>query len=218
MEKELENSYKVHLSDAILKAFVYAGVSKYDTDDIQVIVNKCIEWITGQSYRLTEAECCEAIDKGVFKDFGDYFGINAVTVVSWFKQFREWKKYRQRPIDVSRQIEQAPKKTPAQQSLIDKSFIEDCKRKYSSTGKFRDYGQVLYDSLKRENMIELNNEIWENAAKKVFAEMSAEKSARTLSEIVKLKIECEEKDYSRIRIKQKLIENWLKKECKNIIP
>lgn len=209
MEEVLEIELRDSLSKAVLNAFVHSGQSKYEASDIMVIVSKCIDRIGRESIRITPDECRQAIENGVFRQYGDYFGINAVTVVIWIRKFVEQKRCRERPLPDTHQIE--PRKlTTDEQSEIDKAFISECIERYKTTGVFRDYGQIFYNSLKRERRIELNMEIWEAAKKAVNVEIRTEKSNRTLSEILQDKFELQHKDYSKNRIKQRLVENWLK--------
>jgi hypothetical protein len=99
-----------------------------------------------------------AFDLGIKKEFGEYYGINFVSLVNFLKSYR-YSKYRNeffsKNIEPQKALQEKNEPTPDQ---LEKKIIQGVKRKfyrYQKTNILIDYGSVSYNWLEQNGFINI---------------------------------------------------------------
>ena len=95
----LEMEKQIKLS--VIKAFVYAGYTNYQAQDIEIIAEAAMKWLSLNGKGLDTEDVTKAIEMGSLGELGQYTGISALTVIQWIKTW----KYSPKRFQTKRKIE-----------------------------------------------------------------------------------------------------------------
>lgn len=181
------------IKNIINTVFVRAGETR--TSYELAILRLDIEYIIMKDYRhLTLNDIREAFEKGLFGEYGKYYGLNVRTLESWLNSY-DVNRIENNPngipiTDESRMIEQKSTMTTTE---IDEIMEESFERKYSeycANGKVEDMGNALYNWLDSKGEIPFTNdekrEIKETARRELIAEKKREKDFMLLQNTIPL--------------------------------
>jgi hypothetical protein len=147
---------KSALSMIIWSIFELAG-QKPEQKDVNIIVKEASKEIRSKySKTLTLKEIEFAFRKGVFGDYGDYFGINTVTIMKWLKAYynsEERREAQRRVMSSQLSLEQKTEPTDDEKRKI---VIDACTKAWelAKSGEYvKDRGNTVYDFLAYERGI-----------------------------------------------------------------
>lgn len=130
---------------------------KPNDEDFNFCVREVTRKISQIFNSLTVRELGLLIDEGLYGNFGEYYGINSVTVIGWVQSYSQ--KYGQFRVnaaaDYSRPALPLISET-AKQEIIKLSIKEKFKN-YVSTTHYSDLGGVVYNYLNRKGVINPSN-------------------------------------------------------------
>lgn len=131
------------LLTAVLKAFHDKG-QRIDPADMDYMVENLADALLFACPFVRIEEIPIAIQKGILGDFGDYYGLNIVTFVSFVKHYYSSVKR----ADIAKRLvkPEAPAEVPTEAEVLekDKVLLAQAFETYSTTGAFQDHGNYLY--------------------------------------------------------------------------
>jgi hypothetical protein len=209
------------IQNEILLAYTRVG-HKANEMSVNLIANDCMDWIAKNAKGMTPENVKEAFKKGAFKEYGDYMTISSVVVISWLVGYV--KSYAARELirnhkPVDRQLPSTGTKTEAEVKAEDEAFITQSKLRYKRSGKFHDYGNLLFKALVRQKHLVVDAELWESAKlRQIEAEKAEIKVLHAKSQIGKNKmaemlaeITPEGVNREEYKIKHQVVNIWLAK-------
>ncbi|MFB5946091.1 hypothetical protein [Albibacterium profundi] len=174
---------KVHEDDlrkvlglAIVKAYQDLGQSMND-EDSAYLSNVLPFEVKKQVPSIRIQEIPIAINRGVYGEYGKYYGLNATTFISFLKAYIETEDRKKAILDYHRSLEPA-KKEPTEEEVQEgiKKAIINAYNIFLEKGFYEDYGNFIYDKMDEKNMINLNtarkNEIYIQAQQSILTKKS----------------------------------------------
>jgi len=146
------------LMTAVNRAFRDRG-QKIDRDDMQHIVDSLGQAAVRTCPNIRMGEIPMAIFDGVFGEYGDYFGLNVHTFVSFLKA-----RYLSRKrAESARAILPKPpeKKPPSEEEIcrMDRELLVRAFERWKRTGRYEDYGSYIYRvAANKLNLLHLSEE------------------------------------------------------------
>lgn len=149
------------LAMAISKTFALRG-QQLTTDDIVFMARELGSSVIARFPGLTVEEVCIALDKGVKKDFGEYYGLNVVTFLDWIKAYKD-SESRRKALDSLHKasLPQQTEPTPEEVVLLNRKRAIDTFIHFKESGELRGwigYHALTYDYLKASGLITFNEE------------------------------------------------------------
>lgn len=146
------------LMTAIQKAFKDKG-QQIDPDQSDHIVNNLTKSVLKSCPYIRIAEIPIAIDNGILGDYGEYYGLNVVTFVSFIKSHYN----SQKRADLAKQIkpteEEKPIPTESEVLEQDKELLIRAFDYYTKHGYYEDHGNYMYKvAVKKLKLFELSEE------------------------------------------------------------
>lgn len=147
-------------------------------DDMDYIVDNLCERVLSSCPYIRIAELPIAIEKGILGDYGDYFGLNVITFVSFIKKHYASSKRAElakqsKSSEDENTIPPIEEQKRTQREVIIKSF-----ESFKKYGVYTDYGNYIYRSLKQMNAFnfseEKQKEFLSKSKKKVISSLQAD--------------------------------------------
>ena len=155
---------------------LYASLGQVPSaDDVAVIIRGVCTDLQTRFKTLTLHEVKIALDNGVRGEYGEYFGINIVSINRWLKAYSasDERKEALRIYNTA----QLPQKCQPTNDEKRTMMHGACKRAYQifvETGIVYDFGNAVYDHLDSEGLIKISKEkkmeIFETARRELIAE------------------------------------------------
>lgn len=144
------------LMTAVHKAFKDKG---QELDQVQSdhIVDNLTESVLKACPYIRIAEIPISIEKGILGDYGDYFGLNIVTFVSFVKKHYESAKRANNAKQI--QVKEKEKPIPTEIEVLerDKILLTQAFEAYKKYGYYVDHGNYIYKvAVKKLNLFELS--------------------------------------------------------------
>lgn len=131
--------------------------------------------IINRDYRsLTPNDIDKAFEKGVFGEYGEFYGLNTRTFVMWLDSYEKNRIDMIAPItNKSRLIESRCNLTEEEKDKLMQAAYDRCFGYFEKAGEIRDFGNAVYDWLDKKGLIDLTvdekNEIFEQAKREVIS-------------------------------------------------
>jgi hypothetical protein len=143
------------LARAMAKAFADMGLKTADrTDEVTYLVQTMPAEVCKHLPGIKLDEIPIAINRGILRQFGDFYGLNVATFMHFLTQHYQ---SRQRAEAVKAAMAQAdeppPAPSPAQQQQMRMDIIKNAFTQYQSTGHYADYGNLVFDSINKMGKI-----------------------------------------------------------------
>lgn len=177
-----------------------------ETEDLRFMAREFSRSIYERFPGLTIEEVSIALDKGVKKDFGEYFGLNVITFLDWVKAYQN-SEARQKVLEEKRRAELPEKAAPTKEE-IERMQIRN------ALASFEGYRQNkmlrgwivftarTYDFLDQRGVIRMTPaEKWNAVAK--------------AKELIEKEVRNEYKKKSRLRVVSDVVENIIARDCKD---
>lgn len=135
---------------------------KLEADDLRFMAREFARAVFERFSGLTIEEISVALDKGVKKDFGDYYGLNVITFIDWVRAYQQCEA-RVKAIN-ERYKATLPESIPPTPEERNRRNIEADLRlfgDYLKTGeisRFDVYNAMIYDDLDQRGLISQANE------------------------------------------------------------
>lgn len=196
----------------VQRLYVNAGQIA-DQDQSKVITSQLDNYLSTTYKKFTCAEVELALEFGVYREYGDYFGINSVTVIGWLKSYLNSPE-RARAKHLSHketpQLEDHVRPSDAEIENILHNSALDKFTKFKEGRPWFDFGNPTYDYLHGKGIIkmtlEVRNKIYEEAKRQVVLEKGYRPSM--VSERVRLEQELGLEITAKNRAKQLALESF----------
>lgn len=186
------------ITASIGKVFITAGQVPQNEEekkalkaDIQFMASELTKDVEERYAGLTIEEIVIALEKGVRKDFGKYYGLNVVTFNDWLSAYAKSHK-RSRAIAEQIKMNTIPapiKLTPEQLDAKKKDIILIGLNLYKKMGSYPGRPDTIYDALVERGLINLSEsekwDIYNQAQKRLIGEL--EKRKREPNNFFKIK-------------------------------
>lgn len=194
-KKASSTDVKVAIAKAMAKAIADAG-QKANDDDVDYLMKVMPAEILSQvpSIRIDEIQI--AINRGVYGHYGEYFGLNAVTFITFLKKYMEsgerisaHKEF----LKIGEPVDVPPTPEEVQKNI--KNAIMNAYETFIEKGFYEDYGNFIYDKMDEMGLVALTSarkaQIFAEAKQSILAKKSPESASglqeyRSLSSIVKM--------------------------------
>ena len=142
--------------ELVIKAFLDVGQAKVDNTIIKLMTGGLINEILPYKNIISPTGVKTAIEKGIRKEYGEYFGINAVS----FNQFlKGYMNSTERQEAILKQKQHEKKIIEERQNALNmdtgKEFTLYCYDKFKEENIIYDPANIAYDWLKKNNLIPL---------------------------------------------------------------
>jgi polyhydroxyalkanoate synthesis regulator phasin len=185
--------------DAIKRVYFETGfVKQLDAPTLDATTSIVVADFLRDFPKLTPAEIAEAFRMGARKEFGEYFGISVVTLLTWIKSFIN---IEQRKASILKYYELKQKKNAQKHEnsieAIEKQIIRDMISEMQKHGFVEDFGNGRYNYLvkigeiKVDSFSENMDDAFEWAEHLISTEISEAKMSRNTSKIRELTEELE---------------------------
>lgn len=186
INSQAEKDIKDSLAVMVQTVFAAAGQVP-DKSDVVLIIREISRDLRNRFKNLTLAEVKTAMDNGVRGCYGDYYGINVVTINKWLKAYTESDE-RVEAVKSRNTPALPPRTAPAAEGGLNmEAAVSAAFEKYRREGKVNDYGNVIYDYLNKQGFIKFTNRQKERMMREAREEL-AEDAHRRSKNIVNLKV------------------------------
>ncbi|SDL14856.1 Uncharacterised protein [Sphingobacterium mizutaii] len=147
------------IQPAVYKAFMDRGQFEIEQEKIDHLVSSLSDSIKQSCPNIRLNEIPIAIKKGVLGEYGDYMGINVVSLVNFVKA--HYASSERLNIVKGIQSPSIEKKTPSEEEIIqkDKELLITSFERFKSTGFYEDHGNYIYKiAVKKLNLFDLSEE------------------------------------------------------------
>lgn len=140
--------------EIVLKAFMDTGQAKVDNSLLKLITTSLINETLPYKNKISPLGLRQAIEKGIRREFGDYYGINSVSFNHFLKSYIN-SEDRANAIIKQREHENKLIQERKEVENMDaaKNFTLYCFDKYKTSGVLYDPANVAYDWLKEKGLI-----------------------------------------------------------------
>jgi hypothetical protein len=143
----------------LLELFTLAGQVP-DLKDAEVLLKQFAHDLPDRFPALTLNEVKIALGKGIRGDYGEYFGINVVSINKWLKAYMESSERAEAVREQRRPyLPQRAEWTDAEKDACLAAAYDRCLTKYRKTGVIHDAGNAVYDWLDSKGKIRLTREL-----------------------------------------------------------
>lgn len=127
-------------------------------EDMDYIVDNLCERVLSACPFVRIAEIPIAIEKGILGDYGDYYGLNVNTFVSFIRSHYNSLKRASLAKQTQPKEEEKPIPTEEEQKKTQRQVIVNAFEGYRKNGSYTDYGAYIYKSLKSMNVFNFSEE------------------------------------------------------------
>lgn len=167
-----------HFFKIVSQAYSDIGNYSVSKDNIKLAISSLLNECLPYRHRISPTGVENAVKRGIRKEFGDYYGINAVSFNLFLKSYIESAE-RKNAIEKQKRYEEQlqREKENAENHDSGQSFTIYSYEKYKESGVLYDPANVAYDWLKKKNLIPVFTKEDKEAIK-----MEAEQRVRTFQE------------------------------------
>ena len=169
------------IGQAVTMAFLRAGQDKED-NILEFLISDFKKSVVEEFPYLTVEEVSYALKEGVFGRYGEYFGVNEVTMMNWVRAYvvsdERINFIQKRNIDNAVKA-LPPKKEPTEEEKREEvlKFIQKEIDTYKRIHRYSSIGTFVYDYLDKAGVIQTSNaEKWELYNKYYKLEMELERT------------------------------------------
>lgn len=143
---------------SVAKAFQKAGQTP-EKEDSYFITSEVVKDVLLFYPNIRVEEIPIAIEKGLVGDFGNYFGINALSISKFLKAHME-SEYRKKEAIELRKESEPTKQEPTKEERFEAEtrVIAQAYNKFCEVGFYDDYGNFIYNKLDERGLIPFNTE------------------------------------------------------------
>ena len=154
-----QEAIKSSLTVMVSSVFTMAG-QEMKEKDLAAIIREVSKDLQTRYKSLTLEEVKIALDNGVRGDYGQYMGINVVSINGWLKAYMNSDERKKAIRDKSPQLALPAYSGPSEEEFDELMTIKigEAKAEYDNTGNYRDRGNVLCRYLQRIGEIKLSKE------------------------------------------------------------
>lgn len=142
---------------AVGKAYADKGI-KVDQTDINYMIPSLVSAIKKFCPNIRIDEIPEAINNGIFGEYGEYFGLNVTTFTNFVKAYYASEKRRQLAIAALPAPEAKPCPTREELLRAEKKMIVDAFASYCLHGYYLDIANHVYNKLNGRELIQFTAE------------------------------------------------------------
>lgn len=148
------------IQPAVYKAFMDRGQFEIEQEKIDHLVSSLSDSIKQSCPNIRLNEIPIAIKRGVLGDYGEYMGINVVSLVNFVKA--HYASSERLNIVKGIQSPVVEKKTPSEEEIIqkDKELLVSSFERFKSNGFYEDHGNYIYKiAVKKLKLFDLSEEM-----------------------------------------------------------
>lgn len=155
---QLNKAYEF-IDELIAKAFTYAG-QEIKSDDLVFLSHELVKIIKTRYRNITQNELIVVFEKGLFGDYGEYFGLNIRSFEQWIKSYyysEDRIKHIQNKYN-SNQLQASCEITESEKNKALKYAFNKRVNEYKQGLYINDFGNVVYDFLDKNGKVKLSKE------------------------------------------------------------